>query len=160
MKGAASKQLFRFAAHKAVAKASSPAATRYAQVRGSMTWHLLSFVDLCDHRPIILNPGDASTLQQHGRNFLSLYQYLREWAQSCGRPGYRVRPKLHYFAELCEQITVTRENPRRQDLFNAESFLGKIKNVGRNVHRRQAPQRMCQRRRIRLLARWSKRRQI
>ena len=157
MKGAPSKQLFRWAAQKAIAKGNSPVASRYALLRGSMAWHILYFVELCDHRPIILTPVDAASLQEHGRAFLSLYQHLREWASVSGRSAYHVRPKLHYFAELVEDLTVTRENPRRQDLFNAESFLGKIKNVGRKVHRRKAPQRICQRRRLHLLSRWQKR---
>jgi hypothetical protein len=159
MKGAVSKQLFRFVADKGIANATAPAATRYAVIRGSMLLHLSQFVRICDNSPIIFPVAVAARAQGHGRDFLQLYQYLREWGLACDRPGYRVRPKLHYFAELVEAITVQRENPRRQDLFNAESFLGKIKNVGRRVHRRKAPQRICQRRRLHLLARWAKRRQ-
>ncbi len=158
MKGAVCKQIFRFAAHKAVAKASSPAASRYAVVRGSMAWRALAFFELCDTKPIILTAADAGELQQHGREFLSLYAYLREWSDSCGRAAYGLRPKLHYFAEMVEELSFSRENPRRQDLFNAESYLGKVKNVGRRVHRRQAPKRICHRLRIKMLSRWSKRR--
>ncbi len=69
MKAAVCKQIFRFAAHKAVAKASSPAASRYAVVRGSMAWRALAFFELCDTKPIILTAADAGELQQHGREF-------------------------------------------------------------------------------------------
>ena len=87
--------------------------------------------------PIILTDVQALELQNLGRQFLSLYQFLREWAIASNRAAYGVRPKLHYFAEMIEGLPSSRQNPRRQDLFNAESFLGKVKNVGRKVHRRK-----------------------
>jgi hypothetical protein len=65
-----------------------------------------------------------------------------------------VRPKLHYFAHLLLELVVTFENPRRQDLFSAEDYIGKIKRIGSMCHRSVVGLRVVQRLSNLLCLRW------
>jgi hypothetical protein len=68
----------------------------------------------------------------------------------------QVRPKLHYFAHTLEHVLKTRENPRRQDLFGAEDYIGRIKKIGCRTHRLVCPLRVVERLLILKSHRWHK----
>jgi hypothetical protein len=105
-----------------------------------------------------MNPDAAKEVARHGKLFLRVYHFLAVQAQSQGRCAYKLRPKLHYMWHMFDSVERTGENPRRQDLFDAEDFIGKIKKVANSTHVRNAPLRTIQRYLLFVKHRWRKRR--
>jgi len=91
--------------------------------------------------------------------FLLAYQVLAAEAVERAEPGYKLRPKLHYFGHTVEELGDTRENPRREDLFGFEDMVGKVKKTASACDRRQVMLRFAQRRLMFLKQRWAKVRQ-
>ena len=87
----------------------------------------------------------AAAAKANGEACLKYYQLLAAEALQEERAAYKVRPKLHAMAHLFMNLPATRENPRRQDVFGAEDFIGRIKKVANKCHRSQAHVRVIQR---------------
>ena len=98
-----------------------------------MLWYLKDVIEVMDKSGLILTREQAERIQESGHNFLTIYQKLAEMAFAAGVCSYKLRPKLHYFAHTVDEVTDTLENPRRQDLFLAEDFIGKVKRVGKKM---------------------------
>jgi hypothetical protein len=98
----------------------------------------------------------AGRCADFGDLFLKSYQALAVDAVRCGRVAYKLRPKLHYCWHLFSELRRTGENPRRQDLFDAEDYIGKIKRVAAKCHARTASLRTVQRIIAFLVHRWHK----
>lgn len=121
-----------------------------------MLWYLKDVIEVMDKSGLILTREQAERIQESGHNFLTIYQKLAEMAFAAGVCSYKLRPKLHYFAHTVDEVTDTLENPRRQDLFLAEDFIGKVKRVGKKCSKRLVSLRAAQRRVIFMATKWAK----
>ena len=88
------------------------------------------------------------------RCFLLDLQCEAEIAQAIGVSLFKVRPKLHYWAESLYTVSSTRENPAAFDAFDWESFVGKIKRIVTKTHRRSACLRVVERYLLLCCVRW------
>ena len=109
-----------------------------AKLRASCIWSLWQFINICDHAGLFLTVSQAKAAAAAGEYFLVCYQKLAWAAHSSGHCLWKVRPKLHYFAHLCDSVRRRRLNPRRYDLFGAEDFMKKVKRLTKSCHRSTA----------------------
>ena len=124
-----------------------------------MAWALLSAIREMDaHKGPFMPQASADLVCDRGELFLMSYQALHEGALTQNRAAYKLRPKLHYAWHMFDTLRRTRENPRRQDLFDSEDFIGKLKRIASKTHRRTAPLRTVQRMIVFLSHRWHTRR--
>jgi hypothetical protein len=97
------------------------------QLVARMITSLVSFLNVCGVAGGLFTAEEASKVQQQGRSFLLSYQTLAEEAYSTWQALWKLRPKIHYFAHMVEELPSTLENPGRCDTFDWESFVGTIK---------------------------------
>ena len=90
---------------------------------GTMMYHLGTLLHIWNHGWVILTQAEAEESQHHGVKFLLCYQHLATVACNKNICAWKLRPKLHYFAHIILEITETRENPVKQDLFGAEDIV-------------------------------------
>ena len=156
IKASASKLIFLWASWKAVQIVETGENTSdYSRMRATMAWNLSRFVAILDAEPLFLSDDAAFAACHHGHAFLICYQQLAFDAIVAKVAAYKLRPKLHYFAHTVLELIVTFENPRRQDLFAAEDFIGRIKKIGSKCHRSTTPLRVCQHILLALGQRWA-----
>ena len=156
MKAAHSKLCFLFLAHKAVSIYSTGVDTSpYSKTRAAMAWALADTIQTFDRegKQRFLSDVAVARVVQHGWLFLRLYQFMAATALVTRRVAFKTRPKLHYFAHLLLDVAATAENPKTQDLFDGEDYIGKIKKVASRCHRRGCYLSLC----LRLLLFWSHR---
>ena len=115
---------------------------------------LVSFINGCARAGTLLTSEEAVQIRASGRIFPLLYQSLAEQAEASGACLWKVRPKLHYFAHVVEDVWTSRENPGRLDTFDWESFVGKIKKIASKTHRATVSKRTLQRYLLFLACRW------
>ena len=109
-----------------------------AQLRASCMWSLMRCIGLMDHSGLFLSDADAEACASAGEYFLVSYQTLAWDSFQKNECLYKVRPKLHDFAHLCDFIRKTKHNPRRYDLFGAEDYMKRVKQLGKACHRSTA----------------------
>ena len=63
---------------------------------------------------------------------------------------------MHMLRASQKRAFLRKLNPRRQDLFLAEDFIGKVKRVGKKCHKRLVSLRAAQRRVILMATKWAK----
>jgi hypothetical protein len=127
----------------------------YLVERGAMAWNLLRFLDIIEREGVIMSDAAAEQAQKCGELFLLHWTSLAAKAGNDNRAGYKLRPKLHYFAHLIEELTHTYENPRRQELSLAEDFIGKMKRIGKKCHRKKVSIEAVKRRLLVHASRWN-----
>ena len=132
-------------------------AAEYVLEKGAMAWHLHRCLEIAEHAEVIFTDQQAEEAQACGNNFLNYWVSLAEKAALANRPAFKLRPKLHYFAHTLEDLTETFENFRRQDLFLAEDFVGKIKKLGQMCHRKVIKMEVVRRRLVFYAIRWWRR---
>lgn len=123
-----------------------------------MAWALSRCLTLFDKCGLLLTEAEAAEAQGYGFQFLRDYSRLASDALLSLRCAYKFRPKFHYFWHLLHELPVTLENPRRQDLFGAEDFVGRVKKVACKCHRGTAHLNVIRRVLLILSHRWDKRR--
>ena len=68
-----------------------------------------------------------------------------------------MRPKIHYLAHVIESLVIDFQNPVKADVFDAETYMGKVKFVARRAPSRTISLRVTQRMVLFLLNRWRQR---
>ena len=155
IKASQSKLIFLRVARKAIDVSHEGEESGYNHLRATTCWNLLQVVRIFDdHEGPFLPEDAAKAAADHGELFLVTYQTLAASAIAFGRTAWRVRPKLHYAAHTFDEVRRTGENPRRQDLFDAEDFIGKVKRVASKCHGATASLRTVQRMIVFLCERW------
>ena len=87
---------------------------------------------------------------------LRCLQELSLAAYEANRTAWHLRPKHRYFWHLAKDILRTRLNPRKTSAcWEDETFLGKMKWVGKSCHGRTASLRILERHFISVAIRWS-----
>ena len=124
------------------------------QLVARMITSLVSFLNVCGVAGGLFTAEEASKVQQQGRSFLLSYQTLAEEAYSTWQALWKLRPKIHYFAHMVEELPSTLENPGRCDTFDWASFVGRIKAIGAKTHCKTIALRPCQRYMLCLSYRW------
>lgn len=140
------KQVFLWLASSTIVRFNTGLDTSYhAELRSQMLWHLHKFVYTLDGEGDVLSQQTADDVCRDGEDFLRIYTHLASVAQASQMTSYKLRPKLHYFWHLLQYTRISRENPRRRDLFSAEDFIGRVKKIGQKCHRSSASLRIVQR---------------
>jgi hypothetical protein len=132
----------------------------YLQERSDVCSSFRNFCHTLDHAGLWLSEVDAAAAWQNGFVFLTTYQQLAYSAWNDNVFLYKLRPKWHYFAHLVDRIYETRENPAKLDVFAAESFMGKVKQVARLCDERLIGTRVTQCLLMYICIRWSARRRV
>ncbi len=148
IKGAASKQLFRWATDRCMGIGLQATASQYQKHLAYMCAHFVSYVQICSPGGLFLTEEDTYRACCHGWEFLRWWQYMAEDAFNAGRCAFKLRPKLHNLGHELLALAHTRENPAKHALWGAEDMVGQIVRVGGKCHRRTAPVRVTQRRGI------------
>ena len=123
-----------------------------------MAWSLSRCLTLFDKCGLLLTEAEAAEANLHGMQFLRDYSRLASNALLEQRCAYKLRPKLHYFWHMLNEIAASLENPRRQALFGAEDFVGRVEKVACKCHRGTAHLNVIRRVLLILTHRWDKRR--
>ena len=154
MKAAECKMVCLWLAWKAVDVIESDG-SEYCIARASMAWSFSEVIRIFDASGLFLSVSDAEAAQRHGNNCLVLYQKLAAQAVIANECAYKLRPKWHYFSHMLAELTLTRENPKRQDCFSSEDYIGRIKKIGSKCHRSSVSLRVVQRLVMLLGLRWA-----
>ncbi len=99
---------------------------------------LKRFIQICDRADVFMSQEEADDSYKSGYFFLQCYARLAKAAIEENRCLYRLKPKFHYFAHMLRMIRWYRWNPKKFDLFQAEDFMGKIKECVNTCHRSTA----------------------
>ena len=153
IKGSWSKHITTWACNRTLEVAAMKSASEYQKQRGCLAYSWLGYVNTCDNADLLFTDDEAEAAQTHGIFFLQWYQHLAYTAWQRGKTAWRLRPKLHYFAECVLEISDTKENPAKHALWGSEDLVGQAKKVGRHCHKRTASNRVAQRRSIFVLMR-------
>ena len=81
------------------------------QLVARMITSLVSFLNVRGVAGGLFTAEEASKVQQQGRSFLLSYQTLAAEAYSTWQALWKLRPKIHYFAHMVEELPSTLENP-------------------------------------------------
>jgi len=109
IKGAHSRSMFLFSAHRAVSLAASPSASPRCIMRAAMAFNLFMHLDVCHRADIFLTHEQATRACAYGWTFLRLWQQLGLEDAQNNLCGYKVRPKLHAFAHSLLELMDTKD---------------------------------------------------
>ena len=126
----------------------------HAQLRATCNFAFVKFITILDGGGLFVMDPDRDNAVKWGKAYLLCYQALAATAYEAELCLYKIRPKMHYFAHLLIELGLSGENPRRYDLFGAESFMGKIRKLGSQCHRANMPLRILHRYLLFLGHRW------
>ena len=130
------------------------APTEHDKVLATAAWALADFLHVLDHSDFIMGDADASAAYTSGNHFATLYQYLSAEAEHQGRCLFHMRPKVHYFCHLVDDIIRSKINPGRISCMVSEDFVGKSARLTSKVHKSTYALRTLQRYMIVLRKRW------
>lgn len=129
----------------------------HAADRDTLCSSFVGFCHILDRGGLHLTDIDSALAWNLGHRFLVTYQTLAVYAYCDYLFLYKLRPKFHYMAHLVDRIGETHENPSKIDVFAAESYMGKIKQIGRLCDERTIDTRVAQCLLLYMCIRWSAR---
>jgi hypothetical protein len=100
-----------------------------------------------DAEPLFLSAEAASDLGQASDVFTVCYMRLAAWANARGETQFKLRPKTHDLVHVFERVKFrkTRLNPRFNQCFLDEDFVGRVSFLSRKPHQAQLGLRVLQR---------------
>jgi hypothetical protein len=155
VKGAKTRLILKWAADEAEWLVANVSDTHRGRTRAKMMRCLVTAIRVCERSDtVFLSDADCTTFVHNSRAFLLHLQSEVEASSAAGELLFKLRPKLHYWAESVEHVSRNFENPAHFDCFDWESFVGRIKRIVCRTHRLAASRRAVERYLIALAVRW------
>ena len=92
------------------------------------------------------------------QTFLISLQYLAKRAREQAQAMWHIRPKHHAFEHIKDDMEVWDANPLRLHCMAPETFMGRVKLVGKQCHGKSSLQRIPERFVLAYSVRWEERR--
>ena len=112
-------------------------ATHHDRVVWVCMWSWCSMLDQLSRLPLVLTPEQAQRVYDHGLLHLQSYAYLRQTSslirRGNGKHLFLMMPKHHHLHEMLRSMLKERVNPNVYSLLTAESFVGLIGKLTRNL---------------------------
>ena len=105
----------------------------HAKIRAACLWSLVDFFHVLDHAGLILDDAQVARASRAGKLFLQSYQWLAGNAARAQRTDWHLRPKLHSFDHVVDNLQ-NRLNPVKVQCAGDETYMGILKKVGRRCH--------------------------
>jgi hypothetical protein len=128
--------------------------TNAAAPRRAVCWGLADICHLMDTAGGHLSQSQVQRFQRGGRVALQAYNWLANDALSREVCLYAMKPKMHQFDHLIDEIADDKLNPALFWNFADESLLGDLKKIVAKCHRRTLVQRTMQKYMLRVRLRW------
>jgi hypothetical protein len=117
-------------------------------------------MNILDKASFWLNDQEAAACMAAGTTFLETWQFLAQQAINDNETRWKIRPKHHYFEHMKDDMQVWRANPVKLQCMAPETFMGRVKELGKQCHGLSVLQRMPQRLIIAYAVRWEERRRL
>ena len=108
------------------------------------SWNINRVLEICDHGSVLLTRRYAEEVSICLQRHLKGYQWLAMEFKANPKL-FRVLPKAHYLVHTAMQTSAWHVNPFSFHCFCEESWLGKMKCVGKQCHGKTMNKRAMQR---------------
>ena len=127
-----------YLAEKAVGRSQREGRTFLDELVAVCAWSYCSMLRQMDQYGLLLSQAEASLLHEHGMLHLQCYAHLRYLsAMTKGkvllRSSFPILPKHHYLQHCLEEALQSLINPGHYNLLAAESWVGTIGRISRNL---------------------------
>ena len=104
----------------------------------TMMWALCDYIHVLDTASLVLQEHERQHALRSGRLFCCSYQALGHFALSRQLCMWMMLPKLHFITHQVDMLEKSAFNPRWQQCYLAETFMGSITRIVGQTHARSA----------------------
>jgi len=99
---------------------------RYSKMRATCVWAMADYLHTLGNNGLVMSWEARQRAHVSGQRFLMRYQWLAATCFDQRKCLYKLRPKHHYYAHVCDRHLHSAVNPRFYHNFQDEDFMGKI----------------------------------
>ena len=98
-------------------------------MRAVMIWSMADYLNVLATEPVIMSEPARTRAHESGHRFLMSYQWLAGFCLRERVFRFKLRPKFHYFAHVCDYHLESAINSRFQHCFMDEDLMAKVKKL-------------------------------
>ena len=131
--------------------------TLHDKMRASVTWGLAKFCSVLDNSGRCMSPAEVASARRAGVVYLQTFAYLARDAVDSGVSLWPLKPKMHQFDHLLDDLLVDMMNPRFWWNFGNEDCVGLLKRIAMKCSRKTVASAVLRRYMIKIGLRWRRR---
>jgi len=126
----------------------------HAQMRASTAWGIAEFCRIIELSGRHMTPTEVAAAREAGQTFLQCFGWLAREAIDAKKSTWPLKPKMHQFDHLLDDLVMDMLNPRFWWNFGNEDFLGTLKRIAQKCARKTLAESVLRRYLIKLALRW------